>query len=228
MTTAGEQNTWTATQRQEVAELTERLQRALAAGDDVAAGQHIMAMNRYAEIFHRLGEMTRDLHQRLQRFLQDSTLADIAEQGSPDTRQRLDRVISLTDEAAHRTLDAVEHIRAELPALASQGAAEAGASLASISAQLEAITLAQGYQDLSGQLIARAIAMIGDMEQQLVALLRMLTEESPQLAASADAQRAKAAPDWMRGQGPKVAGTQTDEYLADQDEVDDLLKSLGF
>ena len=44
----------------------------------------------------------------LERFRLDSRLDDLAEKEMPDARQRLNHVLKLTDEAAHRTLDLVE------------------------------------------------------------------------------------------------------------------------
>ena len=55
-----------------------------------------------------LRKLTGDLQSALQRFRVDSRLVDLAEKDVPNARLRLDHVLQLTDEAAHRTLDLVE------------------------------------------------------------------------------------------------------------------------
>src|SRR5262244_908662 len=72
-----------------------------------AAVDHIVHM-REPGMFKELRQLTGDLQKALERFSVESRLQDIAENEIPDARARLSHVISMTDEAAHRTLDLVE------------------------------------------------------------------------------------------------------------------------
>src|SRR5882724_2045914 len=83
---------------------------ALRAQDEAAffaAVDHIVHM-REPGMFKQLRQLTGDLQKALDRFSIESRLQDIAENEIPDARARLTHVISMTDEAAHRTLDLVE------------------------------------------------------------------------------------------------------------------------
>src|ERR1700761_4228836 len=72
-----------------------------------AAVDHIVHM-REPGMFKEIRQLTGDLQQALERFSIESRLHDIAENEIPDAKTRLTHVISMTDEAAHRTLDLVE------------------------------------------------------------------------------------------------------------------------
>ena len=88
----------------------EALADALRAEDESAfftAVDHIVHM-REPGMFKELRQLTGDLQKALERFSIESRLQDIAENEIPDARARLTHVISMTDEAAHRTLDLVE------------------------------------------------------------------------------------------------------------------------
>src|SRR6201996_6468613 len=88
----------------------EALAEALRTEDENAffgAVDHIVHM-REPGMFKELRQLTGDLQQALERFSVESRLQDIAENEIPDARARLKHVISMTDEAAHRTLDLVE------------------------------------------------------------------------------------------------------------------------
>ena len=88
----------------------EALAEALRAEDEksfFAAVDHIVQM-REPGIVTEVRKLTGDLQKALERFSVESKLADWAEHEIPDARARLDHVISMTDEAAHRTLDLVE------------------------------------------------------------------------------------------------------------------------
>ena len=72
-----------------------------------AAVDNIVHM-REPSMFGEVRKLTGDLQKALERFSIESKLADIAENEIPDARARLNHVISMTDEAAHHTLDLVE------------------------------------------------------------------------------------------------------------------------
>jgi len=97
---------------------------------------------------------------------------------------------------------------------------------------LSEILLAQDYQDLTGQVIQRVTALVKEVEDNLVRLMVMASDVD-QLAGVVhedednDAVKKKKQED--RGEGPQIRAEENqDEVVSGQDEVDDLLSSLGF
>ena len=198
-------------------------------------------------LFHELGKLTRDLHSAINSFHVDVKLADLAEQEIPDAKQRLNYVIDMTDQAAHRTLSAVEKslpISAELEDQA-KGLAEnwrkfthkemrvsefrelvpkissflqyTHESSHKIRGNLSEVLMAQDYQDLTGQIIRRVISLVQDVENNLVRLIRLSGDNRP-----------KGIIEKSTLSGPPVPGVEEENRVNGQDEVDTLLSSLGF
>ncbi len=101
---------------------------------------------------------------------------------------------------------------------------------AEFSSHLQEILLAQSYQDLTGQIIRRVIAMVQDVERNLVDLVRR-AGHIEQLAGivtehveDEEAVRLKL----LAGEGPQIHGHKMENVVQSQDDVDDLLSSLGF
>eukprot|EP01030_Chromulinospumella_sphaerica_P026558 gene26558-biopygen23883 len=87
---------------------------------------------------------------------------------------------------------------------------------------LSDIMMAQDFQDLSGQVIKKVIDIITRTEMQLVQLLIDSSPETVAVPKTGDAS-AVASVDTHVLEGP-----QTAENALKQDDVDDLLASLGF
>ena len=85
---------------------------ALAAGDEIRFLEELdtLVQRRELALFGQLRKLTHDLQSALDRFRLDPRLLTLAEKEVPDARHRLDHVLKLTDEAAHRTMDLVENI----------------------------------------------------------------------------------------------------------------------
>ena len=228
---------------------------ALAAGDEhlFLSELDLLVHKRERTLFSELRKLTGDLQSALDRFSVDSRLVDLAEKEVPDARARLDHVLKMTDEAAHRTMDLVE----QCGPLADRTAKSAGdingmwtkfrarkieidefrimiqkmdAFLAAsrtdmdkVRGNLTEVLMAQGYQDLSGQIIRGVMKLVSELETALVDLVRLsrtgpgaLTMEKP------------AASDGMsRGFGPAVPGVDNGPSASSQDDVDSLLAGLG-
>jgi len=82
-------------------------------------------------------------------------------------------------------------------------------------AYLMEIVMAQDFQDLTGQVIKKIMEVTQQMEQQLVDLL---VENAP----------AAAKKDGGLLNGPVVNAEGRSDVVTNQDQVDDLLESLGF
>lgn len=232
-------------------EKARELVRRMEAGDHEAVGELLdgLASLRETSLFQDVGSLTRKLHDALNSFQLDTRIATLAEEEIPDARARLNHVITMTDQAAHRTLSAVEE-SLPLSEQLKQRAVELGGSwqrllkremgpqefrqlsketteflswadhsAASIHTHLSDVLMAQGFQDLTGQIIRRVIALVGDVEDNLVDLIRF---------AGSRKNGAEDHGEGSRLEGPEVPGTASMDAVAGQDEVDDLLSSLGF
>jgi chemotaxis protein CheZ len=85
--------------------------------------------------------------------------------------------------------------------------------------------MAQGYQDITGQIIRGVTSLVGELEDvlgQLVALTDgEATRRMPALRAPAEA------PDWKAGLGPQVPGVAVADAMSGQDDIDALLNQFS-
>lgn len=174
-----------------------------------------------------------------------------------DASDRLDYVVQLTDKAANRTMDLVESstpIVADIGQEAATLSAEwarlqrremaaeefrdlsrrIGAFLArteqsanTVSTHLNDIMIAQDYQDLTGQVIKRVTTLVHDVEESLVSLVRMAGKVD-RIAGIEHGEEAQAKKVPEKGEGPQMHADTREDVVSGQDEVDDLLSSLGF
>ncbi|MFM2066220.1 MAG: hypothetical protein RLZZ584_1129 [Pseudomonadota bacterium] len=178
----------------------------------------------------QLGAIVRQLHDALHTLGYAGALQAVAQE-IPDARERLAYVGQMTERAAHKVLSLVDAAQPACRAVAQEGEAllagphtpgdaacawqdYARRSVALAHAQQETLTsimMAQDFQDLSGQVIHKVIAIISRTEEQLVELLM---RDAPGVE-SAD-------------RAPMLAGPQVPEKAMAQDDVDDLLASMGF
>lgn len=97
-----------------------------------------------------------------------------------------------------------------------------------LSNQLNEILIAQDYQDLTGQMIQRVITLVSEVEDRLVTFL--VTFSNPETAEKFKEHNSqRTLEESIAPQGPALdSHKQSGEVAASQDEVDDLLASLGF
>jgi chemotaxis protein CheZ len=226
---------------------------ALESNDEQQAQIHLADLTQAQEsdLFHEVGTLTRELHESLSNFNVDPRLLDLAQHNMPDTRERLNYVIKTTEEAAHNTLELVdktlplsnslkdtalkieeswhrfrmremgveefrtlsEEIESYLPNVKKHAD--------QIHENLSELTLAQGYQDLTGQVIRQVITMVEEVEDSLVELVKIAGKH--QTESNKDGNKA----DLIKAEGPQIDKNKAN-VVNDQDEVDDLLSSLGF
>ena len=193
------------------------------------------------EVYQQLGQITRQLHDTLQQLGVMPKLQQSA-QDLPDVRSRLSYIARKTGESADRVLTAVEQAKREhqaigaaskrmaqrcgadparvLPApevLAFAGMVEAAATR--IDLQLTDIMLAQDFHDLTGQVVAKVVSLVIDLEDSLLQLLMQ--------AAPAEVLPSAALAGGLLGD-PVSARFAAAEVVSTQREVDELLASLGF
>lgn len=235
-------------------ELVEQLE----AGNEAEVDRILDQLGRRREegLFQELGKMTRELHEALNNFQMDSRIASITESDIPDAKERLSYVISMTEQAAHRTLGLVEEalpisdelksnahklhgqwtrfrkkdmdvnefreLSKELDVFLNQTVNHAE----DINGKLNEVMMAQDYQDLTGQIIRRVIKLVQEVEEKLVDLVRISGQE--RLQKPAESQKKSSQEEMMAGLGPQVPGVDSADVVSGQDDVDELLSSLGF
>ena len=134
----------------------------------------------------------------------------------PEACARLEHVVRICEEASHHTLDLIQECGVLVGTLASRAQIDDDtvATTAAIRSRLSEMTAAQGYQDLTGQIIRRVIALVAAVN----AGLGDVASDARPLQLSAQEFTSK-------GFGPSLAGV--DAAPATQDDANDLLSSLG-
>jgi chemotaxis protein CheZ len=95
--------------------------------------------------------------------------------------------------------------------------------------QLTEILMAQDFQDLTGQIIRRVITLVNEVEGRLVDILTVFSGNKPEEQAQVSAQPAdKKMKPSSEAEGPILHPELREDAVSSQDEVDDLLSSLGF
>lgn len=99
-----------------------------------------------------------------------------------------------------------------------------------LSNQLTEILMAQDYQDLTGQMIQKVINLVGEIENNLVKFLLTFSEITGIKPLSREERLAiKEDKESHELSGPALESQkETGAVVASQDDVDDLLASLGF
>ncbi|QXH45451.1 protein phosphatase CheZ [Pseudomonas xanthosomatis] len=101
-----------------------------------------------------------------------------------------------------------------------------------VSSHLNDIVLAQDYQDLTGQVIKRVTALVTEVESNLLKLVLMASQVDRFAGIEHDHQQLRAEKDQekhpTRGEGPQIHADKREDVVSSQDDVDDLLSSLGF
>lgn len=84
---------------------------------------------------------------------------------------------------------------------------------------LTEVLMAQGYQDLSGQIIRGVMKLVSELETALADLVRLSRTGQPTPGSAKDAM--------ARGFGPAVPGVDNGPSVSGQSDVDSLLAGLG-
>lgn len=205
-------------------------------------------------MFEQIGELTRELHEALLSFNDDTRLVDIAGQDLPDAKNRLNYVIEMTDKAANTTMDAVDYclpiadkLIDDLDTLTpsweglmtrnlelgdfkilchsiDQLFTHSKGSAVDLRNKLTEILMAQEFQDLTGQMINKVIDLVQEVESKLVVILTVCSKQT-ELAESSSKE---IQPKNIEAEGPIMNAESRSDVVNGQDDVDDLLSSLGF
>ena len=216
----------------------------LPGGDDAAGSDE---WPKQEAVFNRIGHMARVLHNALGELGYDKVLEKTMSV-LPDAKDRLAYVANLTEQAACRVLNAtdiasplVEEVEARSQALglrwdrvfANQMGTDEFKQLAAETriflneqlpqktkathAQLTEIMMAQDFQDLTGQVIKKIVALAQELEAGLMSVLLEVVPETKRTDEVASLMN-----------GPVVNAEGRTDVVVNQEQVDDLLDSLGF
>jgi chemotaxis protein CheZ len=232
--------------RERYGSMVAALQVAIDAGDDVAFHHAFDALREglSEEFMPELKRLTASAESALNRFRERARIDALAGQEVPDARKRLAHVVKLTDEAAHRTLDLVEKSGPLIEQTAREAAElleawtvygnreYAGNSLwpertlaflersltdaDRVRSLLSEMLMAQGYQDITGQIIRSVIALVGEIETVLGQLVALSNGEETRRMPALQMPGAKGASDWEQGLGPQVPGITDSSAVAGQ------------
>jgi chemotaxis protein CheZ len=203
------------------------------------------------ELFDEVGKLTRQLHSALKDFQVDDRLIELASNDIPDAKERLNYVIDMTEQAANKTMDAVDeclplagslmnNIQAVMPGWdklmrrdielsefktlchdVQQLMRHSEKDSSRLTELLNQILMAQDFQDLTGQMIRRVIDLVREVEHNLVSMLTVFGDHPMTKPKAVEKSNIEA-------EGPIMNAEQREDVVTGQDEVDDLLSSLGF
>ncbi|MGX5660253.1 protein phosphatase CheZ [Castellaniella ginsengisoli] len=197
------------------------------------------------DLIQRIAQLTRTLRMSMRELGLDQAIKDAAH-AIPDARDRLHYVAQMTEQAANRVLNAAEQTQPlqdsmqrdakaldarwqdwfDHPVELDQARAlvdDTRAFLKDVPEKTQAsqnslmeIIMAQDFQDLTGQVIMRMLGVIGAIETELV---QVLIDNVPQ-------EKREETKSLLNG--PVVNASGKSDVVTNQDQVDDLLASLGF
>lgn len=197
------------------------------------------------DLILKIASLTRMLRESMRELGLDQAIKDAAH-AIPDARDRLHYVARMTEQAANRVLNAAEQMQPWQESMQQDAKAldqrwdqwfehpvelaearelvdETRSFIKDIPQKTQAsqetlmeIIMAQDFQDLTGQVIMKMLGVITAIETELVQVLidsvpKEKREETDSLL-----------------NGPQVSPQGKVEVVTSQDQVDDLLSSLGF
>lgn len=204
------------------------------------------------EVIQRIGQLTRTLRESMKELGLDQQIEQAA-QAIPDASERLRYVAAMTEQAAERSLNAVERAQPTQDKLESESqalfarweeaepdstpadnseliadtrhflATQVPVQTGATQKELLEVMMAQDFQDLTGQVIKKMMDVIRQIEQELV---QVLMDSVPHVTDGVTREDERDEHAKLRN-GPQM-DTRKSDVVSDQDQVDDLLDDLGF
>lgn len=139
------------------------------------------------ELFSEIGKITRKLHDTIKSFKQaiDPKIKEVAMREIPSTIESLEFVIEKSEEAANKTMSIVEKYILGMDDLDTHIKRISGPEVSveylknfknNLEDDLIEVLTTQSFQDITGQLIKKVIKLIGDIEEELVRLIKNFGE----------------------------------------------------
>ena len=223
-------------------------------GNDSAAGADTSDGVPPGPFYHRIGHLTRTLHDALRELGYDRDLADVKEH-LPDARDRLGYIARVTGEAAEKVLNAVDRARTVQQGLSAQAdslhkrwqavvAFAHGADRATPAGRMLVEETCSFFSGVGGQADATNTILTdimmaqdfhdltGQVIRKIVALATTMEEQLVRLLIDSTPPERRKRVDGAIIEpsldGPVVNGAGRSEIVTNQSQVDDLLATLGF
>lgn len=209
-------------------------------------------------LYREVGRLTRSLHEAIRNFQIDPRNAEQQEALSKmtDASDRLEYVVQMTGEAANRTMDLVEQTMPLANAFRDEAASlrdewqrlrrremqpaefrelygridrffvSMATDAETMYSNLSEILLAQDFQDLTGQVIQKVTALVKEVEDQMLSLVVMASHVDQLTGTVHQIEEKEESAE--KGVGPQIKAAEREDVVSGQDDVDDLLSSLGF
>jgi len=223
-------------------------------GGDVVEINHLideLTTIREAKIFEEIGQLTRNIHDSLSDLRGDPRVEELATEFMPNAKDSLSYVVELTEKSANESLQSVEEglsivdeVSSSVDLINSKWDRFLVRDLSvdefkvlirdvscfiddvrvrnnTVGSHFKDILMAQSFQDLSGQLIKQVIDVVTEAEEKLVGIVSVAGVNRVENKEVCEVSSGK-------GFGPALPSEKINNRLKNQDEVDDLLSSLGF
>jgi chemotaxis protein CheZ len=196
------------------------------------------------DLYSQIGKLTRKIHNSLDGFNKDLSpgIGRLLNDDIPNTSGKIKYIINLTEESATKVINLAEKQIEDIAAQQSNitdivnklDENNSSSALATVAKDLKVnlesqnqlcssvrdsaiqIITSQEFQDLSGQVLKKVTTLIEEVESNLVQIVKMFSEEGHEQVAKPKNEKEE-----IKLTGPGDNGCS-------QDEVNDLLASLGF
>ena len=205
-----------------------------------------LVQRRSQELYFAVGNLTRDVHESIVELIDKcgeivdpAGISSIANEKMPDARERLNYVMEKTEYASEKTVEAIAQVQPQVDdiVVSASELAEHKATTGnydeekitkllellasngkSIQSGLVDVMMAQQHQTLASQVVTKTFNLVKDIEAKMVAIVAIAGTGS--------------VPENTRGSatdepyGPAIG--HEDDVVQGQEDVDELLSSLGF
>ncbi len=209
-------------------------------------------------LYQEIGQLTRALHESIKKFKLDSNvqgagsdideandgLAYVVDMTAKAANKTMDMVEdsmplsqSIGDESSEINQEWKRFLKKELKPeefrdlckRITEFLQNTNSNTRKLNKNLSDILLAQDFQDLTGQVIQKVTTMVTDVEARLVNLVAMAGHVDQLTGIQhGEIEVEHKEEDLNQGVGPQVNAEDEEDVASNQDDVDDLLSSLGF
>lgn len=208
-------------------------------------------------LYQEVGRLTRALHDAITNFHIDSKTDDVSEMTDATDRlgyvvEMTEKAANKTLDIVEETLPVADSLKTEAAELKKEWERLVNRDITGeefrklywrlddyfkrldsdttkLSSNMTEILMAQDFQDLTGQVINKVTGLVKEVETSLVDLVFMASQVEAITGIVAKGEENEDAADKqdMKGHGPQI-DTEKEDVMGSQDDVDDLLSSLGF
>ena len=209
-------------------------------------------------LYQEIGHLTRALHESIKNFKLDSNLSadgsdideaheglayvvDMTAKAANKTMDKVEESLPLAESITNESAEIQQEWKRflnkemqpaefrELTKRINTFLENTSGNTRKLNSNLNDILLAQDFQDLTGQVIQKVTAMVTDVEGRLVNLVAMAGHVEQMTGIQHEEVVVdEAEVDPNKGEGPQIKAEEKEDVAANQDDVDDLLSSLGF